>query len=133
MTSQTSSSPALAAAEEQFVAARVPAVVAAGKSAGVVAVEEMILVEKAVFLAEGKLVAWRLFVVPPHKAVEPAVEPAVDVSVVGVAHNLDIVALAVGCLAEDPAFELPAFEVLAYVAVDRVDAVAYWDHCEDCR
>ena len=133
MTSQTSSSPALTAAEEQFVAPRVPAAVAAGRSAGVVAVG-VILVEKAVFLAEEKLVAWKLFVVPPHKAVEPAV----DVGVVEVAHNLDIVGLAVGCLAEDPAFELPAFELLAfeapaYVGAGRVDVAAYWGHCEDCR
>lgn len=75
----------------------------------VVAVEVgKVLDEKAAFLAEGKLVALKLFAVPPHTAAELA-------GVAGVVRNLDIVVLAVERLAE----------ALAYAAADRVDVVAY--------
>jgi hypothetical protein len=89
-----------------------------------VVVEEKIPDEKLVFLAGGKLVALKLCAVPPHKAVEPAV----DVDVAEVGHNLDIAALVVERLVV-----ALAFEVLAYVAADRADAVAYSVHCEGYR
>ena len=50
------------------------------------AAEEKLQVEIAVSL-EGKQVAWKLFVVPLHTTVEPAVELADAGDVVAVVHN----------------------------------------------
>jgi hypothetical protein len=73
--------------------------------------------EKLVFLAGGRLVALRLFVVPPHKSAEPAVGDVAEV-----VRNLDIVVLVQRHLAE----------ALACVG-GRVDVVACWVHRAGCR
>ena len=98
--------------------------VAVGEFAAVAAVVERILDEKVAFLAEGKLVALKLYAVPPHRVVEPAV----DVDVAEAVRNWDIAVLVAVRLVE-----VLAFEVLAYVVADRVGVVAYWVHCEGYR
>src|SRR4051794_40073858 len=89
------------------------------------AVEEKIPDEKAVFLVEGKLVAWKLFAAPQHTSVELAVDvgaAAAAAAVAVVVHNWDIEVLAEEFLEEVLAL---ALVVPAYGLEDHVDAAAY--------